>query len=144
MNSKKIRKFVKKVVETTSAEKYADLMERLGSLNCYIDDNRDHLTDGTGYEILEKYFGESVMDDPEEVNDMISYMLLTKLTERTNDVFETYKLIYAMKLCGNNNIPEKFTLKNVKFVWNLLEASDSTNDGYLFEAAKMLEGFTFD
>ena len=64
MNSKKIRKFVKKVVETTSAEKYADLMERLGSLNCYIDDNRDHLTDGTGYEILEKYFGESVMDDP--------------------------------------------------------------------------------
>lgn len=144
MNSEKLEKFIRKIVDVKSAKKFSKLVNRIGILKCYISDVDNRHADGTGYEVLMKYFGESVMEEPEEIENKISALLCTELTGRYHDVFETYKIVYAMKLCGYTELKERIPFKNVKFAWNLVEKADFTNDKGLFEDAKMLEGFSFD
>ncbi len=144
MSSKKIKKFVQKIVDEKSAKKFSKLVNRIGILKCYISDVDNRHAEGTGYEVLKKYFGESVLEEPEAIEDKISALLCTELTGRYHDVFKTYKIVYAMKLCGYTDLPARIPFKNVVFVWNLLEKADYTNDMSLFEACKMLDGFTFD
>ena len=144
MNSKKLKKFVRKIVNVKSAKKFSKLVNQIGILNAYILDVDNRYAKGTGYEVLVKYFGESVMKEPEIIEDIISDLLYTKLTGNYYDIFETYKIVYAMKLCGYTDLAERIPFKNVVFVWNLLEKADYTDDICLFKAAKMLEGFSFD
>ena len=144
MNSKKLEKFVQKIVDAKSAKKFAKLVNLVGILKCYISDVDNRHAEETGYEILMKHFGESVMEEPEATENKLSALLCTELTGKYHDVFETYKIVYTMKLCGYTELNERIPFKNVVFAWNLLEKADYTDDISLFEACKMLDGFTFD
>lgn len=144
MNSKKLEKFVQKIVDAKSAKKFAKRINRIGILKCYISDVDHRSEKETGYEVLVKYFGKSVMEKPEEVENKILSLLATELTGRYHDLFDTYKIIYSMKLCGYTDLPERIPFANVKFTWLLVEKADYTNDKSLFKAAKMLKGFSLD
>lgn len=138
MSSKKIRKFVKKLVKANSSEEFANRANQLGSLACFILDNDPR------YEELTEYFGKSVMKKPKKVMDKISYLLMQRLIEKHNDVFRTYKIVYALRVCGYTELKERIPFENVKFAWNLVEKADLTNDEGLFEDTEMLKGFSFD
>lgn len=144
MNSEKLEKFVQKIVDEKSAKKFAKLINRIGILKCYISDVDNRHAEGTGYEVLMKYFGESVLEEPEAIENKISALLCTELTGRYHDIFETYKIVYAMKLCGYTDLSARIPFKNVKFTWNLVEKVDYSNDESVFKAAKMLEGITLE
>lgn len=138
MSSKKIKKFVKKLVKANNVEEFANRMNQLATLACFISDN------DTRYEELTEYFGKSVMKKPKKVMDKISYLLMQRLIGKNNDLFRTYKIVYALRVCGYTELKERIPFKNVKFAWNLVEKADLTNDEGLFEDAEMLKGFSFD
>ncbi len=149
MNSKKIQKFVKKIVETQKLEEYKELiLNQIGTLTCYIsdlalgDDKIDPL-----YENLKQYFGRSVMEEPEEVLDEICYLLTLELAKKHN-LFEVFKICYALSFLEDiqkelkvyksvsNNV--KHTCEQLKIVYH------TEKDMCLFNSAKMLEGISLD
>ena len=97
MNSKKIREFVRKIIETQEVEEYKELvLNQIGSLISFISDLAitDNEIDPI-YEDLKQPFGKSVMEDPEDVADEICYLLTLELAKK-HDTFETFKICYAL------------------------------------------------
>ena len=148
MNSKKIRKFVRKIIETQKEEKYQELvLNQIGSLTCFISDQGLKDKIDPIYEDLKEPFGRSVMEEPEEVLDEICYLLTLELAKK-HDLFEVFKICYALSFLEDiqkelkvyksvsNNV--KHTCEQLKIVYH------TEKDMCLFNSAKMLEGISLD
>ena len=141
MNSKKIQKFVGKIIATQEVEEYKELVvDQIGTLNSFISDLTitDNEIDPI-YEDLKQPFGKSVMEDPEDVADEICNLLTLELA-RKHDLFETFKICYALsffKDIQKGLRVYKNASDNVRRVCDLLNIVEHTEkDLYIFTFIK--------
>ncbi len=146
MNStERIREIVQRVLKATEEWQFDSLMKQFKYLRNYVDGNFGVYGKNwydRGYEHLKA----NLLDDyeskePQYICYRFKYAFFIELYRNNHNVFETYKLLYILKILDDKRILYKnqYDDTNIKFVELLLKKADYENDSCLFEAAKRIK-----
>jgi len=146
MNStEKIREIVQRVVKATEEWQFDSLMKQFKFLRNYVDGNFDVYGKNwydQGYEhLIANLLDNYESKEPQYICYRFKYAFSIELCRNNHNVFETYKLLYILKILDDKRILYKnqYDDTNIKFVELLLKKADYENDSCLFEAAKRIK-----
>lgn len=146
MNSnEKIRQYVKKVIKTTQDWEFWMYIKQFKFLKRYINgvDESEKSWYESGYNILLENLGKNKNTSPEYICGIFVNAFQNELELNKHNVFETFKIIYALKiLVGPNSFFTCYAYKkneaNIRFVEELLKKADFEDDASLYKVASMV------
>ena len=144
MNSnEKIRQYVKKVIKTTQDWEFWMYIKQFKFLKRYINgvDESEKSWYESGYNILLENLGKNKNTSPEYICGKFINAFRHTLEFDEHNVFETFKIIYALQVLVGPNTSYVWLEKNnpnVKFVETLLKKADFENDNSLYKVASMV------
>lgn len=137
MNSEKIDELVESIFRAKTSEEYDKIVDKLSSLCGLINDTDFKILSDSkikeSYKQIIEYF--DCTSDPRTIKNALVKKLNEEL-KKSNDVFNTYKICYAL---GYMFEEVKADSPNIRFVKGILKKHDY-NGNYFFSSMQMLAG----